>query len=160
METEGHINGHISFVIDDFVFCGDTLFTGGCGYLFDGPPQKMHHSLQRLSQLPESTKVCCAHEYTLDNLWFAFSLEPDNAELLRRISDAQTVLGEGGTLVPSTIGLERQTNPFLRINSPTIQKQIQKINASINLNDDAAVFAEIRELKNQKLYRKVELPTS
>ena len=81
LRTEGHIDGHLCYVFDGAVFCGDTMFGAGCGYLFDGPPAKMLNSLQRLAQLPDDTRVCCAHEYTEDNLRFAWMLEPDNAAL-------------------------------------------------------------------------------
>jgi len=100
MLTEGHINGHVSYVFEDVVFCGDTLFAGGCGYLFDGPPAKMHDSLTRLSQLAPETRVCCAHEYTQDNLRFAWSVEPENETLARRIKDVWARRGKGECVCP------------------------------------------------------------
>ncbi|HEX2878300.1 MAG TPA: hydroxyacylglutathione hydrolase [Polyangiaceae bacterium] len=115
--TEGHLDGHISFVFPGAVFCGDTLFAGGCGYLFDGPPGKMHASLTRLAQLPGETRVCCAHEYTQDNLRFAWSVDPDNTALAARIRRVWQLRAQGHATVPSTIADELATNPFLRVNS-------------------------------------------
>ena len=123
--TEGHINGHICFILEDFLFCGDTLFTGGCGYLFDGPPEKMHRSLMRLSKLPAHTKICCAHEYTLDNLWFAYSIDPDNDALIQRITETQLAYQNKTTVVPSTLAQEIATNPFLRTQAAHIQTHLE-----------------------------------
>ena len=156
--TEGHINGHIVFVLDDFLFCGDTLFTGGCGYLFDGPPEKMHHSLSRLATLPKHTKVCCAHEYTLDNLWFAYSLEPQNRALIDRIRQTQAAYDRRDTVVPSTLGLELETNPFLRPHNLSLQQKLLEHFPNIDLNRPSDVFAAARQLKNQKHYRQIPLP--
>lgn len=151
--TEGHIDGHISFVVDGAVFCGDTLFAGGCGYLFDGPPQKMHHSLQTLSGLGEDTLVFCAHEYTQDNLRFAWSVEPDNRALADRIRTAWKTRAEGRATVPSTIGLERATNPFIRSASPTIVQAVKTAFPDKTFDSSAEVFAATRLLKDQKAYR-------
>ena len=116
MLTEGHIDGHISYVFGDVLFCGDTLFAGGCGYLFDGPPAKMHASLARLAALADDTKVCCAHEYTEDNLRFAWSVEPDNEALAARIRQVWALRAEGGCTVPST------TSPTPGEDSPAPQR--------------------------------------
>ena len=145
--TEGHLNGHISWIFNGVLFCGDTLFAGGCGYLFDGPPSKMHTSLQRFASLPPDTLVCCAHEYTLDNLHFALSIEPQSFVLRQRIADVIQIRSELRSTLPSTIGLECQTNPFIRSNSPSIQ---EAVNCTYPLAD---VFARTRLLKDQKLYR-------
>lgn len=155
MLTEGHINGHISFVFDDVVFCGDTMFGAGCGYLFDGPPEKMHDSLQRLAELDESTRVCCAHEYTQDNLRFAWSVEPDNAALAARIAETWRIRGEGGCVVPSTIALERETSPFLRHASPTIRAALAIAWPDRALDTPAAIFAATRALKDRKDYKSI-----
>ena len=150
--TEGHIDGHISFIFEEFLFCGDTLFAGGCGYLFDGPPSKMYDSLQRMMTLPADTFVCCAHEYTLDNLNFAMSVEPNNQTLQKRWHLVQQMRANGESSLPSTIGLELETNPFLRVDSLEIQQHLQ---SSINLDSTKCdIFAAIRNLKNQKLYKK------
>jgi hydroxyacylglutathione hydrolase len=153
MLTEGHIDGHVSYALDGAVFCGDTLFAAGCGYLFDGPPVKMHDSLQRLSGLPDDTRVFCAHEYTQDNLRFAWSVEPDNEALRDRIRAAWAVRARGESTVPSTIGLEKATNPFLRPYSTTIRRTVAEAFPGRELATDADVFAATRALKDEKTYR-------
>jgi len=151
--TEGHVDGHVSFVFDDVVFCGDTMFGAGCGYLFDGPPTKMHASLEKLAALAPETRVCCAHEYTLDNLRFAWSVEPDNTELTERIRQSRAIRAEGGSTVPSTIALERATNPFLRHHSPTLRARVAAAMPERSLHGAADVFAATRALKDRKDYR-------
>lgn len=153
MLTEGHINGHISFVFDDVVFCGDTMFGAGCGYLFDGPPEKMYDSLRRLAQLPAETRVCCAHEYTQDNLRFAWSVEADNDALAERIRETWKIRGEGGCVVPSTIGLEKATSPFVRWDSPSLQKSLADAWPERSLDTPAEIFAATRALKDRKDYK-------
>lgn len=153
MLTEGHIDGHISYVFDDVVFCGDTLFGAGCGYLFDGPPAKMKDSLDRLASLSEGTRVCCAHEYTEDNLRFAFSVEPDNEALAQRIRDSWALRAEGGCTVPSTVAVERATNPFLRHDSATILAKVREAFPDRPLSTPAEIFAATRALKDLRHYR-------
>lgn len=153
--TEGHLDGHVSFVFDDVVFCGDTMFGAGCGYLFDGPPAKMHGSLEKLAALPPETRVCCAHEYTLDNLRFAWSVEPDNDALAMRIRQARAIRAEGGSTVPSTIGLERATNPFLRHHSPSLRARVAAAMPERSLETPAETFAATRALKDRKDYRAI-----
>jgi len=151
--TEGHLAGHLSFVFDDVLFCGDTMFAGGCGYLFDGAPEKMHDSLTRLAALPERTRVCCAHEYTQDNLRFAWSVEPDNEALAERIRRVWSLRAEGRCAVPSTIGVERATNPVLRHSSATLRGQVARQMPGSTLETPAEVFAATRALKDTKAYR-------
>jgi hydroxyacylglutathione hydrolase len=151
--TEGHIDGHISYVFADLLFCGDTLFAGGCGYLFDGPPAKMHASLTRLAELHGATQVCCAHEYTQDNLRFAWSVEPDNEALARRIRSVWALRARGESSVPSTIADERATNPFLRTDSATIRANVRAALPDAPLDTPAQVFAATRKLKDMKLYK-------
>jgi hydroxyacylglutathione hydrolase len=153
MLTEGHINGHVSYVLDGVLFCGDTLFGCGCGYLFDGPPAKMHASLERLSALPEATRLCCAHEYTQDNLRFAFSIEPGNADLSARIRSTWEVRGRGESSLPSTIGLERKTNPFLRHESGELRDRVARAMPDRTLATPGDVFAAARALKDRKDYK-------
>ncbi|MCX4242056.1 hydroxyacylglutathione hydrolase [Paraliomyxa miuraensis] len=153
MLTEGHIDGHVSYVFGDLLLCGDTLFAGGCGRLFDGPPAKMHDSLRRLAALPEPTRVCCAHEYTQDNLRFAWSLEPGNEALAERIRDAWALRAEGGCTVPSTIGLERATNPFLRGNAPELLASLRAAVPGVPLDEPVEVFAATRRLKDLGDYK-------
>jgi hydroxyacylglutathione hydrolase len=159
--TEGHLDGHVSYVFEDVLFCGDTLFGAGCGYLFDGPPSAMHASLQRLSSLAEETRVCCAHEYTEDNLRFAWSVEPNNQALRERIQATWATRARGASSVPSTIGLERATNPFLRVRSEELMAHLMSAMPDTSLEGDAAVFAATRALKDGKAYKSmsdVDLP--
>lgn len=151
--TEGHIDGHLSYVFGDLLFCGDTLFAGGCGYLFDGPPAKMHASLQRFATLPDDTKVCCAHEYTEDNLRFAWSIEPDNAALAERIREVWTLRAKGRASVPSTLALEKATNPFLRGDSENLRARVKAAMPEVEMNTPEQVFAATRKLKDLKLYK-------
>lgn len=151
--TEGHMDGHISFLFEDLLFCGDTLFAGGCGYLFDGPPAKMFESLSKLRELDPTTKVLCAHEYTQDNLRFAFSVEPSNPDLRARIARDWKLRAEGRSTVPSTIGLERATNPFLRWESEEIRNAVaDDLPPNAGPSD---VFAAIRRRKDSKKHRSI-----
>lgn len=153
--TEGHIDGHVSFVMDGVVFCGDTLFGAGCGYLFDGPPEKMHDSLTRLAALDAATRVACAHEYTQDNLRFAWSVEPDNPDLAERIVSTWKQRARGECTLPSTIELERRTNPFLRHASPTLREHVARAFPERRLTTPAEIFAATRALKDRKDYRAI-----
>jgi hydroxyacylglutathione hydrolase len=128
-------------------FVGDTMFALGCGRLFEGDPEMMWSSLSRLAALPDETKVYCAHEYTLSNLKFAAEVEPGNAELAARIVRERARREQGQPTVPSTIGLERQTNPFLRASSSEIQQSLQKAGRLTQL-DEVSSFAALREWKN------------
>ena len=153
MLTEGHLNGHITFAFDGAVFCGDTMFAAGCGYLFDGPAPTMHDSLSRIAALDPSTHLCCAHEYTQDNLRFAWTVEPDNDALKNRIQTAWRTRSEGRSCVPSTIGLERQTNPFLRTHSESLRQHVTTAMPSMPSETPAELFAATRALKDTKTYR-------
>lgn len=114
LAVPGHTSGHIAYLINDALFCGDTLFGGGCGRLFEGTPEQMWDSLSKLASLPDETKVYCAHEYTLANLRFARVADPDNSNLTTRVgNDTQKRMKHLPT-IPSTIGMEKLTNPFLR----------------------------------------------
>ncbi len=151
--TEGHIDGHVTYVHDDVAFCGDTLFGAGCGYLFDGPPEKMHDSLTRLMALDPATRVCCAHEYTQDNLRFAWSVEPDNEALAERIRQVWALRARGECAVPSTLGEELATNPFLRGDQPTLRANVSAAFPNAPLTNAAEIFAATRGLKDGGAYR-------
>ncbi len=153
MLTEGHINGHVSYVFDDLLFCGDTLFAGGCGRLFDGPPEKMFRSLARLATLPGSTRVCCAHEYTQDNLRFAWSVEPSNDALARRIAEVWALRAAGRCTIPSTIELELHTNPFMRSRSAGLIETVRASVPDLAADDPLAVFTATRGLKDRGEYK-------
>ncbi len=113
-EIPGHTSTHVAYFGSDALFCGDTLFSLGCGRMFEGTPEQFSASLSRLAALPASTRVCCGHEYTLANGAFATVVDPDNAALSERIADASRMRGRGAPSLPSSIGEECATNPFLR----------------------------------------------
>ena len=149
LDVPGHTRGHIAYVATDrqWLFCGDTLFAGGCGRLFEGTPQQMCTSLAKLSALPGSTKVYCAHEYTLSNLRFAIAVEPGNPALVERMACEQAKRARGEPTVPTTIALEQATNPFLRYREAAIVERLLAENRIENEEPDAA-FAALREWKN------------
>jgi hydroxyacylglutathione hydrolase len=119
MEVPAHTAGHIAYHLptEEMIFVGDTLFAMGCGRLFEGDAAQMHSNLQRLATLPEQTQVYCAHEYTLSNARFAVTVEPDNEALARRAEEVAALRARDEATVPTTIGLERATNPFMRASS-------------------------------------------
>ena len=125
----GHTLGHIAFFIDqiDTLFCGDTLFAIGCGRLFEGTAEQMYQSLNRLAALPPRTQVYCTHEYTLSNGLFALTVEPENKALQQRVKEVQALREEGKITLPSTIELELETNPFLRVESAEEFKHIRAL---------------------------------
>ncbi|MCW5791654.1 MAG: hydroxyacylglutathione hydrolase [Polyangiaceae bacterium] len=151
--TEGHIDGHISYLFDGLLFSGDTLFAAGCGYLFDGPPEKMYRSLARLRALPPDTRVCCAHEYTQDNLRFAWSIEPQNQALATRIASTWATRARGESVVPSQLAEELATNPFLRFDQPAVIEAATRAFPERDLREPSQVFAATRALKDRKDYR-------
>ncbi len=144
-DVPGHTAGHIAywFKDDGVAFVGDTLFALGCGRLFEGTPAQMWASLQKLLALPDDTRVYCAHEYTQSNARFALTVEPHNSALRMRAADIDAKRARGEPTVPSTIGLERATNPFLRPTSPDLQATLGLAGA-----DPVAVFAETRRRKD------------
>ncbi len=151
--TDGHQDGHIVYVTEGAVFCGDTLFAAGCGYLFDGPPSAMFDSLLRLAALPGDTLVFCAHEYTEDNLRFAWMLEPDNEALADRIRRVWADRARGRCTIPCTIAEEQATNPFLRPGSPTLQARLAERMPEADLSTPLGVFTAVRALKDRKDHR-------
>jgi hydroxyacylglutathione hydrolase len=155
IRTDGHLRGHVCYRFGDVLFCGDTLFTGGCGYVFDGTPAQMADSLARLVALPADTRVCCAHEYTQDNLRFAWTVEPSNPALAARIRVVWAARARGETVVPSTIGEERATNPFVRLDSPELLTHTRAAMPDLPLDNPTEVFAAVRGWKNAGLHRAV-----
>jgi hydroxyacylglutathione hydrolase len=150
IDIPGHTAGHIAYYAPDVgtLFCGDTLFACGCGRLFEGTPAQMLQSLTKLAALPEDTRVYCGHEYTLANIRFARAVEPDNAELAARQQDSERLRARGQPTVPSTIGIERATNPFLRSNEPTVRAAAERRSPGAAA-DPVSTFATIRAWKNQ-----------
>ena len=149
LDVPGHTLGHIAYVSREhpWLFCGDTLFAGGCGRLFEGTPAQMSASLDKLASLPAETQVYCAHEYTLANLRFACAAEPGNLILADRLLQAQEMRSRNQPTVPSTIGLEQQTNPFLRYRQPAIAATLIAENR-LSVSEPIANFAALREWKN------------
>ncbi|MES2759594.1 MAG: hydroxyacylglutathione hydrolase [Pseudomonadota bacterium] len=152
LDVPGHTSGHIAYVRETpgahWLFCGDTLFAGGCGRIFEGTPAQMADSLGKLAALPDDTAVFCAHEYTLANLRFASALEPGNGQLRTRVEVDTAKRAAGQPTVPSNIGLEKATNPFLRYREPEI---VASLVAAHKLTAGAAplaAFAALREWKN------------
>jgi hydroxyacylglutathione hydrolase len=143
----GHTTGHIAYLFGKNLFCGDTLFTAGCGRLFEGTPEQMQASLKKLMALPDDTKVYCGHEYTESNLRFAVTLEPKNHKLVSRFERVQALRARGVPTVPSTIEEEKQTNPFVRWDSKEIQASLKATTPNLRI-DPVAVFAKIRKLKD------------
>lgn len=143
LEVPAHTRGAITFVIDGNAFTGDTLFTLGCGRLFEGDPATMWASLSKLMTLPDDTLIWCGHEYTQSNGRFARSIEPGNAALEARMKDVDAARAAGKPTVPATLGLEKQTNPFLRPDNAEIRRSIGMEDA-----DTVTAFGEIRERKN------------
>ena len=149
LDVPGHTRGHIAYVASEpgWLFCGDTLFAGGCGRLFEGTPEQMETSLNKLAALPGETQVYCAHEYTMSNLRFARAVDPDNSALLARYETDQAKRDRLQPTVPSTIALERATNPFLRSHEPAIIRTLQRA-GKLDADIDSASFAALRLWKN------------
>jgi hydroxyacylglutathione hydrolase len=151
LDVPGHTAGHIAYVgaVESVpaLFCGDTMFTGGCGRLFEGTAAQMWSSLSKFAALPAETRVYCGHEYTVANLRFARAVEPGSAALREREIEAQAKRERNLPTVPSTIALERATNPFLRAREPVVRAAAEA-HAGHPLMDDVAVFAELRAWKN------------
>ena len=152
LDVPGHTRGHIAYAGHGAVFCGDTLFSGGCGRLFEGTPAQMHTSLGALAALPPETQVYCAHEYTASNLRFALAVEPDNAALVAYAADVAALRAAGQATVPTTVARERAINPFLRTTVPAVRAAAAGFAAEAGLNaanDDIATLAALREWKNR-----------
>lgn len=147
LAVPGHTLSHVAYVGHGLLFCGDTLFSLGCGRLFEGSPAQMHASLSRLSALPGDTRVCCGHEYTLANAAFARVVEPDNPALTRRIEEAQAMRERGQPTLPSTIAGERAANPFLRVDNAEVRAALRQ-RLGRDAHDSVDAFAELRRWKD------------
>ncbi|MEX3777055.1 hydroxyacylglutathione hydrolase [Pseudomonas sp. MYb118] len=143
----GHTLGHIAFYHEGVLFCGDTLFAAGCGRLFEGTPEQMHTSLSRLAALPEQTRVYCTHEYTLSNLRFAVAVEPGNRHTAERLAEVMEKRQAGVITLPSTLALEKQTNPFLRVGETSVKDKVDERNGPQD-RAPSAVFAALRAWKD------------
>jgi len=148
LDIPGHTRAHIAYYGVESLFCGDTLFACGCGRLFEGTPEQMMASLSKLAALPDATKVYCGHEYTLANIAFAQQVEPKNAALAARLERDSKLRAAGKPTLPSTLGEERATNPFLRWREPAVVESANKYLGS-RVSDPVRVFAAIRDWKNR-----------
>jgi hydroxyacylglutathione hydrolase len=146
IDIPGHLNDHIAFIAPDILFCGDVLFGAGCGRNFEGTPAQLQHSLQRLAQLPGSTRVYCAHEYTAANLRFALACEPNNTALKQRVAAVRQLRETNQITLPSTIALEKATNPFLRCTQTEIIRTLQL--RGLTDTSELGVFTAMRAWKN------------
>jgi len=148
----GHTAGHVAYygqaAGQPVLFCGDTLFSGGCGRLFEGTPAQMQASLDALAALPDDTLVCCAHEYTLANLRFAQAVEPDNAPLAQYLRQCQQLRDNQQPTLPATLGVERAINPFLRTRHSGVAAAARRFDAQVNPQDPVSVLAALRQWKN------------
>jgi hydroxyacylglutathione hydrolase len=153
LDVPGHTAGHVAYFLPahdaetPVLFCGDTLFSGGCGRLFEGTPSQMYHSLQSLAALPGSTRVCCAHEYTLSNLRFALAVEPGNQALQRYAEHCTALRARSLPTLPATLATELQINPFLRCDQAVVIRAAQQRDPLVAAPD--AVLGCLRQWKNQ-----------
>lgn len=147
LDIPGHTAGHIAYYGHNIVFCGDTLFSAGCGRLFEGSPAQMSGSLAKLAALPDTTAVCCGHEYTVANLRFAAEVEPGNREILEYAEEAALRRGQNLPTLPSTLARERRVNPFLRCREPAVISAAERYTGRV-LPDPIEVFAVIRNWKD------------
>jgi len=145
IETPGHTLGHVSYWIPKagVAFVADTLFALGCGRVFEGTPEMMWNSLEKLLALPDDTTIYCGHEYTLANAHFALTIEPGNADLVERVKEIEALRADGKPTLPTNMAIEKRTNPFLRVNEPAIRETLGMTGATA-----AEVFGEIRKRKD------------
>lgn len=147
LHIPGHTLGHIAYAFPGHVFTGDTLFFAGCGRLFEGTPEMMAESLMtKLGGLPDDTRVYCGHEYTANNLEFALSMEPGNVRAREVLEEVKAKRKAGEPSIPSTIGLEKAVNPFMRVSSEEIQKRVREQHS--DARDPVEIFARVREMKD------------
>jgi hydroxyacylglutathione hydrolase len=147
IEIPGHTLDHTAYYGNKILFSGDTLFSAGCGRVFEGTPAQMHASLQKLYQLDDDTQIYCGHEYTLANLQFAHHVEPNNSFIIDKIAQTKRILQTTGCSLPSLLKDEKQMNPFLRCHLPDVINAVSK-HAGKTLHDPVEVFTYLREWKN------------
>jgi hydroxyacylglutathione hydrolase len=155
LDVPGHTAGHVAYFLPNatpspVLFSGDTLFSGGCGRIFEGTPAQMLASLDNIAALAPHTQVCCAHEYTVSNLRFALAVEPRNTDLQTYMALCQQLRAEGLPTLPAQLGMELQINPFLRVRHPDVQHAVAQHAglSALEQTNDVAVFAALREWKN------------
>ncbi|WP_092485512.1 hydroxyacylglutathione hydrolase [Candidatus Ichthyocystis hellenicum] len=148
LSLPGHTSSHIAYYAPPFLFCGDVLFAGGCGRVFEGTYQQMFSSLSDLAKLPDETRIFCAHEYTRNNLRFAKVVEPDNPYLIDRVKEVDSLLKSGQPTVPSRLLEEKRTNPFLRCSLDSVRKFCQRVSGE-QCTTPLEVFSTLRAYKDQ-----------
>lgn len=147
LSIPGHTSGHIAYYSPGVLFCGDTLFASGCGRIFEGTPEQMYASLQKIAALPDDTEIYCAHEYTLANLRFAKQVEPNNVDIDDRIKTVKALRDRGLPSLPSLLKDEKATNPFLRCEAKEVIASVQN-HMEENLTSPVAIFAALRKWKD------------
>ncbi len=147
LSVPGHTKGHVAYYGDNMLFCGDTLFSAGCGRLFEGTAEQMLASLKKIAALPDDTLIYCAHEYTVANLRFALAVEPANENLRQYAEKVNELRQRGLPTLPSTLALEKNINPFLRTGTTAIRSAAEK-HSGMQLQDEVAIFTEIRRWKD------------
>lgn len=148
LATPGHTREHVAYFGHGWLFCGDTLFSCGCGKAFDGDPVALYASLTRLAALPGDTLMCCAHEYTLDNIRFALVVDHENPDLLARRDQAQALRQAGRPTLPIRMDTECRHNPFLRCGHPDVRQRLADLVGLPEFTNDTDAFVAMRELKN------------
>jgi len=148
LSIPAHTQGHIAYYSAPVLFCGDTLFSSGCGRLFEGSAEQMLAALHKMAALPEDTLVYCAHEYTLNNLKFANLVEPGNRQIIKRMIKIKELRSQNKPSLPSTIGIEKACNPFLRCNEHEIIQNVSKY-AKKTLSNELEVFTQLRLWKDR-----------
>lgn len=149
IDLPGHTLDHIGYLGPGILFCGDTVFSCGCGRIMGGDARMFSDSLRKIAALPADTQLYCSHEYTLDNIGFARWVEPDNTVLIKRDEDAMALQEKGRPTLPTSLQMELNTNPFLRFDQPAVRQAAEKYSGRV-LNTDAEVFAAIREWKDRE----------
>lgn len=147
LDIGGHTIGHMGYLINDNLFCGDTLFSGGCGRIFDGSCEQLFHSLMKISQLPEKTRVYCAHEYTEANLTFALTVDPTNEELINYYNSVQTLRHNKQSTIPTSLHTEKRINPFLRCHQQEIKNSVESYTHK-TLKNEQEIFTNLRAWKD------------
>jgi len=150
LDIPGHTPGHVAYYGYNWLFCGDTIFSCGCGRVFGGTLSDLHASLTRLAALPPQTDVCCAHEYTLDNIRFALQVEPDNPDLLGWLEEARKLRTAGLPTLPVKLGDELKRNPFLRCGLASVRARVERLDGHSLPADPAQVFAAMRVAKDRQ----------
>ena len=147
LDLSGHTAGHIGYLTENILFCGDTLFSAGCGRLFDGTAAQLHHSLNRIQQLPTKTVICCAHEYTLENLRFAAAVEPDNPAIKQRVDEVESLRATNQPSLPVTLAMEQRYNPFLRTHKDSIMRAVSA-HSGVPIDNSEDCFRYLRMWKD------------